>query len=42
MAVYTLPAWGVWEGGGGCVLEARVQFCLFKDLQGKICCTEMT
>lgn len=33
---------GFGEGGGGCVLEARVQFCLFKDLQGKICCTEMT
>lgn len=29
-------------GGGGLVLKARVQFFLFKDLQGKICCTQMT
>lgn len=28
--------------GGGLMLEARVQFFLFKDLQGKICCTQMT
>lgn len=49
-AVYTLPGGGQgwwWGGGGGgggggLMLEARVQFFLFKDLQGKICCTQMT